>query len=71
MDRAEYTERPAEYREYLAFIRGADEELKESRGYGLLPSEREDYTRLYYADEYRRDLDSSKDAPESTYAAGV
>ncbi len=50
-----YTDPAAEYREYLAFIRGADEELRETRGYGMLPSEREEYSRLYYAEEYRRE----------------
>lgn len=44
-----------EYREYLAFMSGADEELQSIRGYGMLPSEREDYTRAYYAPEYRED----------------
>jgi hypothetical protein len=71
VDRAEYIERSADYREYLAFIRGADEELKEIRGYGFLPSEREDYTRLFYADEYRRDLGGSKNTSEGTCATGV
>lgn len=45
----------AEYREYLSFMAGADEELQVIRGYGMLPSEREDYTRAYYALEYRED----------------
>ncbi|MGF1470293.1 MAG: hypothetical protein ACFB50_00950 [Rubrobacteraceae bacterium] len=63
MDRAEYTGAESvvgetsadDYRVYLAFMRGAEEELQETRGYGMLPSERDDYTRSYYADEYRRE----------------
>ncbi|MGF1472105.1 MAG: hypothetical protein ACFB50_10240 [Rubrobacteraceae bacterium] len=43
----------AEYREYLAFMAGAEEELKAVRGYGILPSEREEYSREFYAPSYR------------------
>jgi hypothetical protein len=42
-----------EYRNYLSFMSGAAEELMEIRGYGMLPSERDDFTRAYYAPEYR------------------
>lgn len=58
MDKASVAERTrrdheAEYRNYLAFMSGADEELKIIRGYGMLPSERDDYSRAYFAEEYR------------------
>ena len=61
MDRVSVAERvgrnhEAEYREYLAFMAGADEELQAIRGYGMLPSEREDYARSFYADEYRNEV---------------
>ena len=58
MDRVSVAERAsrnheAEYREYLAFMAGVDQELKAIRGYGMLPSEREDYARNFYAESYR------------------
>ena len=53
---AEKTRRGHEYREYLAFMAGADEELQATRGYGMLPSEREEYTFSFYAEEYRAEI---------------
>lgn len=32
---------------------GVDQELQAIRGYEMLPSEREDYARNFYAEEYR------------------
>lgn len=61
MDRVSVAERvgrnhEAEYRDYLAFMSGANAELQAIRGYGMLPSEREDFTRSFYADSYREEV---------------
>ncbi len=58
MDRVSVAEKArrnhgAEYREYLAFMAGVEQELQAIRGYGMLPSEREDYARSFYAESYR------------------
>lgn len=46
-------------------------EEERRRGRELLPSELEDFTRAYYAPQYRRDMKGCEDAPPLTYGEGV